>query len=1388
MFKETLKKLFGIITILSLMSGILTFSAYAGANPLVVTGAGNIQNFPVINEDNLIINGSFENGESAWLNNDKARYKIVADASSPDGNHYLQYTAGTDSSYKGNSAWYEPYTSDGQGYIPVHVLPNTRYSLSFYYRAQYNGTEPIENLDLTKGQIVQISNERNAEHYIVRNRNNPNENDGISAEAFIFDGEWHKITANINTKNDRKLFVKAIRAVDEIPGMVYSYDDFQLKRLGEGEIVNGGFEDGIAPWFTYKRASNEAKLSLETADSYNGNNSLKLVTGTNDSWTESYYTHVPLEYGASYNLSFYYKCDMNNAVAVRLRSSNLKQWSGATSLGNSANLVDTEGEWVKCEIPFTNNIIDTIDGVPVENTGMVIQLRDITTSEATCYFDDFSLERTSAPSTPVTRITITANGADTLNDTQIIQDAFDTATSLASPGNNVEVYFPAGTYYTSMLALQSNTTVILADGATIKADPANSAWKSASVPLLFGLNVRNCYIRAENEGMATIDCSGLDGTFHESNGDRKNVNRPDRTMHIKDSKGVRIEGLNFINSVNWTVHLNNCDYVFVDGLNIRNPRDGLSKNTDGIDINGCRNVTVQNCDIETGDDAICLKNINIHNNEIPFLRQPMYNILVKDCVIASECNGTKIGTETVGDISDVLFENITVNKHSENGTRSMISAISLQSNDGAVVDNITARNYTINDVSTPVFLVLQNRGRGPQRPMGKIQNVLVENIDVIKSSNTSEINAAIDATLENITFKNWTVDNYSTNSTSTPPSYPNGNGNNGGTYPEAGIYGSLPAYGLFARNVDGLELTDLTFNDAGNSGRQEIYLQDVVEDQDAQYPYDLADCEVARDMFSFTVPSTLTESITLPSSSGAQDVTLTWTTSNAFVLTAEGVVTRPSYAEGDAPITLTAKFTKGTASAQKVYQTTVIKKDQTEPVIPPVEVERAPNMIPNGSFETAMNPNDSKALWRDNAGLGQFSIVSSDSVDGDYSLKFTSVDKNGNEGRYFELNSSDDHGYDPIPISPYTYYEFSYYFKGVNTSGGALPTFDNQNDGPRVDLHGRGPADKYNLLLAHQSNSDLYKKGHSKTPYIIDGEWHKMTYVVYSEQASELYVKGVRECSYVAGMEYYYDDFYLAPLDMSKIINGGFEYGLSSWVHEENSPNLVMELDTTEKNTGSASLKVTTGGGKRNIFHSNIRVRKNTSYKLSFYHKNSGTGKMDIRIDGVNGTGDNAWEGGGSTKIIDNEIPLESGWTLCEKTFNSGNYEKIVIKLVDSTSGGVWNIDDVSLEETVPSSWASSSVNCITRGSNVSTGITFDNYSGEDIDTVIVVALYNKADNTLVRIKNYEHTFINGHTSAIRPPFFGIDNSEKGSTYMKTFVWEDGSLKPFGIISSYDSY
>ncbi len=280
--------------------------------------------------------------------------------------------------------------------------------------------------------------------------------------------------------------------------------------------------------------------------------------------------------------------------------------------------------------------------------------------------------------------------------------------------------------------------------------------------------------------------------------------------------------------MHWTCRLAECEDVLVSGITIRNRSYGAQHCTDGIDLVCCRHVLIEKCDIETGDDGICLK--SELGKSVPTDKHPvMSDIVVRDCVIATTCNATKIGTETVGDIENVLFERITVRKHREVTGKNpvpsgvCIAAISLQSNDGAKVRKITCRDYMVEDCYAPVFIQLQDRDSHRESEIGSLGDIVIERLTCARSLAASQINVSTGGRIGKVTLADFDVCNWEKvaempGSTKRPI----------GKYPDAKNNGVMPAYGLFARDVDGFEQRGkMAFKDMGISGREAVVLENV---------------------------------------------------------------------------------------------------------------------------------------------------------------------------------------------------------------------------------------------------------------------------------------------------------------------------------------------------------------------------------------------------------------------------------------------------------------------------------------------------------------------------------------------------------------------------------
>lgn len=405
-----------------------------------------------------------------------------------------------------------------------------------------------------------------------------------------------------------------------------------------------------------------------------------------------------------------------------------------------------------------------------------------------------------------------------------IQKAIDEAS--ASGGGEVSV--PKGVYKVTALRLKSGVTLRLDEGAVIRPSRDSADYGPERWPTVGAEGATNVAVAGQGVIEGGGDC------FYGTNGVSLSVPRPHYVLHFKRCSGVRVEGVTLKHSMHWTCRIERCEDIAVRGVTIRNQCFSRQNCTDGIDLVCSRRALIEKCDIETGDDGVCLK--SELDKRVPAEKHPvMSDIVVRDCVIATTCNAVKIGTETVGDIENVLFERITVRKHSgvtgKNPIPSgvCIAAISLQSNDGAHVRNVTCRDFTVEACYAPVFIQLQHRTSHRPCELGSLGGITVERLTCKRSLAASQINVCAGGRLGPVTLADFDV--RTQEQVAEKPGSPR---RPSGRYPEAKSNGVMPAYGLFARDVDGLTLRGkMRFTDEAGSGRERVVLEGVKDLDDS---------------------------------------------------------------------------------------------------------------------------------------------------------------------------------------------------------------------------------------------------------------------------------------------------------------------------------------------------------------------------------------------------------------------------------------------------------------------------------------------------------------------------------------------------------------------------
>lgn len=407
-----------------------------------------------------------------------------------------------------------------------------------------------------------------------------------------------------------------------------------------------------------------------------------------------------------------------------------------------------------------------------------------------------------------------AVGDGKANDTGPLQNAID---KCAQQGGGV-VVLDRGTFLTGSLVLRShvelhlNSTAVLlgsTDLAQFRADP-KVVYKLLNQSLLFAEGCEHVAITGEG----TIDGQGK--AFRNGEKDQRPV-----LIRFRDCHDVKLEGFLVKNAASFGIHPIHCRQMRIEGLRIDSV---VQPNSDGIDVDGCQDVFISNCNIHSGDDSIALKTIE-HG-------MPCRDVVVTNCVLSSECAAIRVGPDAVENIERVCVSNCVIRDTRLNG-------IKIQQSFGVEMRDMVFSNMVMDNVTGPISIRLAGWKLGAGNvwavfddskwEQGQLRNIQFENIrarvpaDQIKSC--ISITGTPKTRPRGISFSNVDI------------SFPGG-----GTaqeaarrqipelerdYPECYIFGILPAYGLYVRHADGVTLNNVRFRLEAADLRPAVVCDDV---------------------------------------------------------------------------------------------------------------------------------------------------------------------------------------------------------------------------------------------------------------------------------------------------------------------------------------------------------------------------------------------------------------------------------------------------------------------------------------------------------------------------------------------------------------------------------
>ncbi|MEA1673197.1 glycoside hydrolase family 28 protein [Nitrospirillum sp. BR 11163] len=410
------------------------------------------------------------------------------------------------------------------------------------------------------------------------------------------------------------------------------------------------------------------------------------------------------------------------------------------------------------------------------------------------------------------------------------------------------VHFPAGTYACHTIRLKSRITLYLDNGATLLAaaptategydhaepigdwgayqDFGHGHWRNS---LIWGEDLHDIVIAGPGliwgKGLGRGD--GKDNWLQDPSG----PGTGNKAIALKRCRNVTLRDFKILEGGWFALLATGVDNLTIDNLLV-------DTNRDGFDIDCCRNVRVSNCTVNSPyDDGICPKSSYALGEA-----RVTENLTIANCLVtgnyqvgsvldgtwrrmppefASKIHGRiKFGTESNGG-----FRNITITNCLFEESR----GLAFETVDGAVLEDVAVSNIAMRGiVDAPLFLRLGKRMRGPAgAAVGTLKRVSIQNI--ISSGATalpSVIAGFGDRPIEDVRIADCYFHQVggapAAMAALAPPEAEL-------AYPEATMFGDLPATGFFIRHARRVQMSNVEVAVAAPDPRPAIRLEDVVD-------------------------------------------------------------------------------------------------------------------------------------------------------------------------------------------------------------------------------------------------------------------------------------------------------------------------------------------------------------------------------------------------------------------------------------------------------------------------------------------------------------------------------------------------------------------------------
>jgi polygalacturonase len=335
-------------------------------------------------------------------------------------------------------------------------------------------------------------------------------------------------------------------------------------------------------------------------------------------------------------------------------------------------------------------------------------------------------------------------------------EAISKAITACHDAGGGRVVIPAGEFMTGPIRLRTGINLHLAEGSVLKfaTDPRRylpvvfTRWEGTELmnysPFIYAFEEKDLAITgsgtidgradethwwnwrtsqaAARQKLVEFGAKGApvsERVFGEGSNLRPNFIQPYRCRNIL------IEGITIRNSPMWEIHPVLSTNITVRGVTIVSH----GPNNDGCNPESCRDVLIERCSFDTGDDCIALK--SGRNNDGRRVGVPVENVIVRDCTMKDGHGGVTIGSEISGGARNIYAE------HCRMDSPRLDRALRIKTNSvrGGIVERVFMRDVTVGQVAEAVVTIdfLYEEGDAGSYPP-VVRNVEVRNVRSRKST------------------------------------------------------------------------------------------------------------------------------------------------------------------------------------------------------------------------------------------------------------------------------------------------------------------------------------------------------------------------------------------------------------------------------------------------------------------------------------------------------------------------------------------------------------------------------------------------------------------------------------------------------------------------------